>query len=497
MGTHRLGWGRALAALAVLKLLAACSDKQAVQPTPAAAGLEPLPTPVGTPEREEWYRVLIQSQPAGWVHRVEHSLPSPQGPLRLTRWQERLWLRRQGEVARLDQTLTTLEGPDGTLLRLRQEKAGLSGPEVLEAGRVGSQMVTVRGPEIRRVPFETGAVGPLRPLEVVRPAGAADGTRSVPFRSYSTLLGGYTDNQAFFSAAPGGGWAVVHECADLPGVRHQARLAVDGRLEELRSPIASLVVEVHRVPTRPDEGAGADLDQAMRLPVDRPIPNPERLTSARYRLQGLSDPAAREGLSGPGQHLLPAEGDATIEVRRLAPAAPRTFPPQAPPELARYLRSTALENADDPEIRERARSLTAGVPDAGEALRRLRRWVREEIGSSMGVVSAGASDVLRERTGDCTEKATLLCALARASGIPARTVGGLLYHQGAFTRHMWVEAWIGEWRAVDPSVPDEIPSAARIRHSEMDSGLGEGGRLPPSQTLPCRAVLVLDLQWAP
>jgi hypothetical protein len=62
---------------------------------------------------------------------------------------------------------------------------------------------------------------------------------------------------------------------------------------------------------------------------------------------------------------------------------------------------------------------------------------------------------------------------------------------------MWVEAWIGEWRAVDPSVPDEIPSAARIRLSEMDSGLGEGGRLPPSQTLPCRAVLVLDLQWAP
>ena len=63
-------------------------------------------------------------------------------------------------------------------------------------------------------------------------------------------------------------------------------------------------------------------------------------------------------------------------------------------------------------------------------------------------------DTIRDRSGDCTEFADLYTTLARATGLPARTVIGLAY-QGeaeAFALHAWNEVAIdGAWRGVDPT----------------------------------------------
>ena len=63
-------------------------------------------------------------------------------------------------------------------------------------------------------------------------------------------------------------------------------------------------------------------------------------------------------------------------------------------------------------------------------------------------------DTIRDRTGDCTEFADLFTTLARAAGLPARTVVGLAYQDGSqdFGLHAWNEVVIdGHWRGVDPT----------------------------------------------
>ena len=61
----------------------------------------------------------------------------------------------------------------------------------------------------------------------------------------------------------------------------------------------------------------------------------------------------------------------------------------------------------------------------------------------------------------------LLNASARAAGIPARTVVGVVYLRGAFYYHAWSEVWLGQWISVD-SVLDQFP--ADVTHIKFLEG---------------------------
>lgn len=68
-----------------------------------------------------------------------------------------------------------------------------------------------------------------------------------------------------------------------------------------------------------------------------------------------------------------------------------------------------------------------------------------------------ALDTIERGAGDCTESAVLLAALARAAGIPALVVNGLVYSReqyhgvsNAFMPHSWTLAYVdGAWRSYD------------------------------------------------
>jgi transglutaminase-like putative cysteine protease len=64
------------------------------------------------------------------------------------------------------------------------------------------------------------------------------------------------------------------------------------------------------------------------------------------------------------------------------------------------------------------------------------------------------------RAGDCNEHAVLFAALARAAGLPARVVAGVVYLDGAFLYHAWNEVWLGDgWVSVDAAL-DQMPADA-------------------------------------
>ena len=67
--------------------------------------------------------------------------------------------------------------------------------------------------------------------------------------------------------------------------------------------------------------------------------------------------------------------------------------------------------------------------------------------------------VFEGRRGDCTEHTTLFVALARAAGVPARPVAGLLLVDGRLYYHDWAEVYLNGWVAVDPTL-DQMPADA-------------------------------------
>jgi hypothetical protein len=97
-------------------------------------------------------------------------------------------------------------------------------------------------------------------------------------------------------------------------------------------------------------------------------------------------------------------------------------------------------------------------------------------------------DILAVRQGDCTEHSLLFSTLARAVGIPAREVGGLMYlgdeiriaGSYGFGGHAWNEVVLdGIWVPVDPTWGQTEVDATHIRQaadgSNQAASLALGG----------------------
>ncbi|HXF94911.1 MAG TPA: transglutaminase-like domain-containing protein, partial [Gemmatimonadales bacterium] len=97
-----------------------------------------------------------------------------------------------------------------------------------------------------------------------------------------------------------------------------------------------------------------------------------------------------------------------------------------------------------------------------------------------------AMAVFESRRGDANEHAVLFVALARAAGLPARTVAGLLCLDGRFYYHAWVEVYLGGWVAGDPLLGQLPADAARLR-------LVTGGLARQVELLPLTGALELEV----
>jgi hypothetical protein len=118
-----------------------------------------------------------------------------------------------------------------------------------------------------------------------------------------------------------------------------------------------------------------------------------------------------------------------------------------------WLARDARIQTDDPAILKQAAILKKGAATTGELAQRILDWVYKNIDKQYTPTFSNASETMKTRVGDCGEHAVLYVALARAAGLPAREVVGLVYSNelGGFGYHAWAEVWIGRWAPVDPS----------------------------------------------
>jgi hypothetical protein len=187
----------------------------------------------------------------------------------------------------------------------------------------------------------------------------------------------------------------------------------------------------------------------------RPVP----VSLLRVRLSGATPPAA--ALASAAQRLV---GD-TLEVRRAStPAMLAHYRlPARDSALARFLTPAPLIESDDPRIQAQARLILAGEREPARAARLIHDWVSAHVERQVTPGPPSAVRVLAARRGDCNEHTVLYVALARAAGLPARSVAGLVYLGGRFYYHAWPEVWLGDWVAVDPTLDQAPADAAHVR----------------------------------
>jgi transglutaminase-like putative cysteine protease len=94
-------------------------------------------------------------------------------------------------------------------------------------------------------------------------------------------------------------------------------------------------------------------------------------------------------------------------------------------EMDQYLQPTYYIDCDNEQIMRMAGHLTSGCRSTKEKAVRLFYYVRDEIPYNLYMISVFSEDFIASRVlqwgkGYCVQKAVLLAALGRASGIPSR-----------------------------------------------------------------------------
>ena len=225
-----------------------------------------------------------------------------------------------------------------------------------------------------------------------------------------------------------------------------------------------------------------EFDMVLGLSVDlaRAIPRAHDTTRIHYRLQLDDDDPAAVFPSCLSQQVNSVDTH-TAEVTVYAIRPGRHGNPDAEPDEPDEgdREPNVLVQSDDPKIVAAAAEVRDSLPpdlrnDTWQLAVALERYVHEKITEpDYAQAFDSAAEVMASGKGDCTEHAVLLAALARACGIPARVVVGLVYTEQtgrpAFGYHMWNELWIADrWIAMDATLAHGGVGASHLKLAESD-----------------------------
>lgn len=376
----------------------------------------------------------------------------------------------------MKETRTYEAKPNGRLLSFVVEQKGDGGDQVLEATTSATGIRVLR--KRPDMPNETLSVKPSH--EVVEDSDQA----RVALLRGATVEGTITDGsdleQYKVTTTVGGG----AETRSVRGVKVTVRKVVT-LSEKEKVPTEAWVddkgrmVEVHFGPTMTALAEPEDIARRLdavevfgltRVVLPRPPPPNARAVPGQLKLVmvGLPEKFRSPTYRQTFKDLPHGEVEVTIRVEPPKKHSPR---PLVDPNGGANLKSTIIVEADNPDIKVRAKKLAGDEKDAYAVAKKISKWVGDNMTKDYGASADRASDVLKQMKGDCTEHALLTVALLRAVGIPARRVDGVVYVMNddqvpALYWHEWVEAYVGEWTQLDPTFGQDVADATHFAVGE-------------------------------
>ncbi|MBN1847109.1 MAG: lasso peptide biosynthesis protein [Deltaproteobacteria bacterium] len=214
-----------------------------------------------------------------------------------------------------------------------------------------------------------------------------------------------------------------------------------------------------------ESGTDEDFYEITSVPIDQALPDPMRLNYLKLRIHGIDPSALPSGL---------AEGDddrqafyrdiVVIQKEELPLKAPYALPKKDWPISFRpFVEPEFNIESDATEIIQQAREIAGDDANPLSVARKLMLWVYRNLDKRPVVSIPSALEVLKTRMGDCNEHATLITAMLRAVGIPARLNVGIVYNRNAFYYHAWTEAYLGNWITMDATMNQMPADVSHIR----------------------------------
>ena len=248
----------------------------------------------------------------------------------------------------------------------------------------------------------------------------------------------------------------------------------DGSIVQVKGMMGITMTRMTRAEAIASDGAGTAQDFAIltNAKSDKPIRHPRERKSLVAVLVGIDDPnmlitdsrqtaSAVEGKPGSAKF--------AIKAARFDEAKSAQLPISSP-ALHEYLISTPYVDSDAKPVIEQVKQIVGSERNAYRACARIRAWIFGNLKTKADIgITRSGSDVLESKVGVCRDYATLFAALARSAHIPSKVVSGLIYTEGAFYYHAWVECYVGKWVPFDATLPSDFVDATHIKLAEGDA----------------------------
>ncbi len=237
-------------------------------------------------------------------------------------------------------------------------------------------------------------------------------------------------------------------------------------------------------------GGEVDLGISTLVKLPQPLAKAQSTRKVVYKLTTEGVDPLTILKAGPPQSVERLSDDSvkiTVVSLREPPAAPAAV--EAP--AAEYLDANSFLQTADKRVVEFANTAAGTETDPWKIAQAMEKWVAQNLKKkNFSTLLASAGEVARTLSGDCTEHAVLLAAMARVKQIPSRCVVGLVYvpRLNAFGGHMWTEVWIsGTWMPLDATLGLGYVAGEHIKFGE--SSFAGVGNAPLSEFVSMAIVL--------
>lgn len=433
-----------------------------------------------TPADDHWFTIQFDQKPVGYERILVRA--GSEGMLNCQRV-TRLQLRRLGQDLSLHATLSTIQKKTGELLEFELRRSDASSNTILRSGIVDSAAgvlilkETQSGTRVnRKVPIRGSVFSPIMTqwLPVQLLTGNQRSRFGVLFPETSQVSEVFAERKLPAKLRIGQRQvntlrANFFPSADATRVT-KLWLDADGALLQSEKRVLSGTLKL--VKTTASEALSAASGQSLDLDAQALIPtsvSKDRIPSSELILDLTVQSGLAPDVPDGSMQRVERLNAQTIRIRLLDQPAKTEPPAQS------ALASHPLLPLDAVELQRMAKTGASAVGDDLRRCQRLESYVRQSLSQSPFSTQFIAADkIARRKRGDCTEHATLLCALLRCSGIPARLASGLVTipQRPAMAGHVWVEAYVdGAWQPFDSSLRSSSRNIPRIKLADESFGL--------------------------
>jgi len=256
----------------------------------------------------------------------------------------------------------------------------------------------------------------------------------------------------------------VIETTDEDGLQMDALILADG------TPVKMTVGGLFELRLEPEKVAKA-LGAPRELFVDNLVRAEGKIgdpSKVKRMIVDVDEQFGKHLGNAPGQRVAPRLADGMFRVAITSDNASDIRVTEE--ERKRALEATVEYPIREAKIVALAKQAVGEAKSPREKVAALVKFVDKFVEDNYSAEPLTVMDVIRRQVGDCTEHSELFTTLARASGIPARTVSGLIYGEDdeegkcLFGGHAWNEVEIdGFWVPVDATWNEIVINATHIR----------------------------------